>query len=102
MSERRFEKSDCGVWMVRGTTNSIARHVAIQAMRALDMDVNDFRKRDAVIMEISGTIEEALDEAAQGDKEQIEELKRHVQQLERHRDTLLEQLADTKTGFVLP
>lgn len=52
-----------GVWMVDETT-SAARAIAFQAMLSLEVDPNDFRKRDKVIIGISNMLEQMLDEAA--------------------------------------
>lgn len=56
-------KDSCGVWMV-SRRESVARFIAVAAMRSLGIDVNDFRKRDKVINAIASEIDEMLDQAA--------------------------------------
>jgi ABC-type taurine transport system ATPase subunit len=59
-------KSENGVWMLEGQGfNSAARTIAVEAMRALKHDTNDFRKRDAVIDAIYETLEGMLNYVAE-------------------------------------
>lgn len=51
-----------GVWMYNETT-SAARALAVQAMIACNRNPDDFRTRDEVIIQISGMLEQMLDEA---------------------------------------
>lgn len=59
------------VWMtdIGDESVSVSRLVAVDAMRALGLDPNDFRTRDKIIMAISGTINAAMDTAC-GDDDQ--------------------------------
>ena len=58
-------KSESGVWMASCSEyTSAARLVAEEAMRALGIDVSDFRKRDAVINAICGPVEGMLEYAS--------------------------------------
>lgn len=59
------EKSEVGVWMADvEKTESVARAVAVDAMLALGIDPNDFRRRDKLIEAIYPRINGSLDSAA--------------------------------------
>lgn len=56
--------NDTGVWMMDNARfESAARHLAIRAMVAMDLDPNDFRLRDKVIMATADTLNRMLDDA---------------------------------------
>ncbi len=63
--EQRPYRSDCGVWMESsGNSQSIARVIAVDAMRALGLDyINDFKTRDKIIMAIVIRVDQTLDAA---------------------------------------
>lgn len=53
-----------GVWMMDNERcESAARHLAIRALVAMDLDPNDFRLRDKVIMATADTLNRMLDDA---------------------------------------
>lgn len=59
------ERTPEGVWMHNSArTESMARVVAIDAMRALGMDPSDFRVRDKIIVAIGPRIDSAFDAVA--------------------------------------
>lgn len=73
----QLTRTDGGVWMHDAErTESVARMVAIDALRALGMDVNDFRIRDKVITGISARINSTLDAAIVPQKEAVEVIDR--------------------------
>lgn len=63
--EQRPYRSECGVWMESSeSSQSIARAIAVDVMRALGLDhINDFRTRDKIICAIGNRVDRTLDEA---------------------------------------
>jgi hypothetical protein len=56
-----------GVWMMSGPeSDSVARHIAVQTMLALNQDPNDFRERDKFILALSDSLEKVLDAVSLG------------------------------------
>ena len=61
-SEYASEQSNRGVWMsVASPYESVSRLIAIDAMKALDLDPNDFRTRDKIINGINNRVNGTLD-----------------------------------------
>lgn len=59
-------KTDCGVWMYDdGSGISVSRRVAMDVMRTLGLDPNDFRTRDKIITGISNTVDDVLDSVSE-------------------------------------
>ncbi len=54
------QKTKEGVWMA-SEWESVARAIAVEAITAMDLDPDDFRLRDKVIVAIANTVDESLD-----------------------------------------
>lgn len=58
-------KLDDSVWMTsKDSQVSVAREIAMLAILAMDLDPNDFRLRDKVIVAISNVVAHSLDAVA--------------------------------------
>ena len=62
MKKFKVRRSPEGVWLTDGGRyESVARAVAVDAMRALGLDPNDYRTRDKIIAGIHVRLEGSLD-----------------------------------------
>jgi len=72
-----------------GDSQSIARAIAVDVMRALGLDhINDFRTRDKIICAIGSRVDQTLDAAVALHKsltpEQVERAKKAILHYDRH------------------